>query len=287
MRSRRSSKVPIFRLLKQILLHGSKKRRASYLIFILLFATLSIYLGSEPNGTYGYYTVDKVIDGDTVIVKELDPHVRYLGIDSPEILTDDSPGDPLSEEAKRFNERLVYGKRVKLEFDREKYDPYGRVLAYVFVDGVFVNEELVRNGLARALVIKPNDRYADIIYRAEEEAKRERKGIWGNLSKLRPPPENINFLIKPFKASEHIGHRVVVRGKIVDYRKSKKVLVLNMEGDLDIVIFSDNWDEFEFFGIAPERHYVGKPVEVIGRVTVYRGKPQIIVSHPISIRSLM
>ncbi|GIW48174.1 MAG: hypothetical protein KatS3mg078_2051 [Deltaproteobacteria bacterium] len=60
-----------------------------------------------------------------------------------------------------------------------------------------------------------------------------------------------------------------------------------MEGDLDIVIFSDNWDEFEFFGIAPERHYVGKPVEVIGRVTVYRGKPQIIVSHPISIRSLM
>jgi micrococcal nuclease len=287
MRSRRSSKVPIFRLLKQTLLHGSKKKRASYLIFILLFAALSIYLGSEPDSTYGYYTVDKVIDGDTVVVKELDPHVRYLGIDSPEILTDDSPGDPLSEEAKRFNERLVYGKRVKLEFDREKYDSYGRVLAYVFVDGVFVNEELVRNGLARALVIKPNDRYADVIYRAEEEAKRERKGIWGNLSNLKPPPENTNFLIKPFKASEYVGQRVVVRGKIVDYRKSKKVLVLNMEGDLDIVIFSDNWDEFEFFGIAPERHYVGKPVEVIGRVTVYRGKPQIIVNHPISIRSFM
>jgi micrococcal nuclease len=227
-----------------------------------------------------------VIDGDTVILGGVDTHVRYLGIDAPEILTDESPGDPISIESKQFNERLVLGKKVKLEFDREKYDHYGRMLAYVHVDGIFVNEEMVRNGLARAFIVEPNDKYFQVIYKAEEQAKRERKGIWGELSKRKATSENAKFLVKPSQASRYIGQRVVVRGKITDFRKSDKVIVLNMEGDMDVVIFSGDWGNFYFFGLTPEKYYLGKAVEVVGRVKMYRGKPQIVIGHPISIKDI-
>jgi micrococcal nuclease len=260
-------------------------RRGLYLLVVLAFSLIPLYFKTELTGG-SEYVVKGVIDGDTVILQGVDTPLRYLEIDTPEILTDESPGDPISQEARDLNESLVYGKRVKLEFDKEKYDQYGRMLAYVFVDGVFVNQEMVRNGLARALVIRPNDKYADLIREAENQAKRERKGIWGNIDKINPPPENERFLIKPSQAARYNGQRVVVRGKIVDSRKSRKVVVLDMENELDVVVFSGDLENFTFFGIAPERYYVGRPVEVIGRVKMYKGKPEIIVSHPISIRSL-
>ena len=60
-----------------------------------------------------------------------------------------------------------------------------------------------------------------------------------------------------------------------------------MEDELDIVLFREDWDDFHFFDIRPEDYYIGKPVEVIGKVKMYRGRPNIIVNHPISIRALM
>ncbi|HWP91469.1 MAG TPA: thermonuclease family protein [Thermodesulfobacteriota bacterium] len=227
-----------------------------------------------------------MIDGDTIVLEGVNTQVRYLAIDAPEIPTEESPGDPLSLEAKRFNESLVGGKTVRLEFDEEKYDYYGRMLAYVYVDELFVNQEMVRSGLARAFIIKPNDKHERIIYEAEEQARRGRKGIWGDHRGFKPPDENVRFLIKPSQASRYIGQRVVVRGKITDFRKSDKVIVLEMENEMDVVIFSGDWGNFDFFGIVPEKYYPGKPVEVVGRVKMYRGKPQIVAGHPILIREL-
>jgi len=280
-----SEKLTFLGLLKKVGYFIKPTKRILPLL-ILIFVALSIYFQSELSSDRNKYTVSEVIDGDTVTIKGFDASVRYLGIDTPEILTEDSPGDPLAEKARNLNRRIVNGKKVRLEFDKQKYDDYGRLLANVFVDTTFVNEEIVRSGLARALIIKPNEKYASRILEAERQAKRERRGIWGKLSELNPPPENKRFLIKPSQASRYVGERVVVRGKITDFRKSNKVLVLNMEDDLDLVIFPNSWDNFSFFGIIPEKYYVGEPVEVIGRVKMYKGTPEIIVSHPISIRSL-
>ncbi len=266
------------------------KRISIYSIVVLGLLLIPIYfkteLKSKLSSNNTEYTVESVIDGDTVILEGVDTHVRYLGIDTPEIPLEDSPGDPFSLDAKNLNEILVAGKRVKLEFDKEKYDEYGRMLAYVFADGVFVNGNIARNGLARAFIIKPNDKYANVIYQAQVQAKRERKGIWGNLSNVAPHSENKNFIIEPSQASRYIGQRVVVSGKIRDFRKSEKVLSLKIYDALDIVIFSGDWENFKFFDINPEKYYLGKQVEVIGRVKVYKGKPQIVISHPISIRSI-
>ncbi len=288
MRSKRDSQIStLLALLRSAGL--SRRYKGLCLLLAIILLGLSIYFKSGSRTQLdggGEYTVADVIDGDTVALNGSDTHIRYLEIDAPEILHSDSPGDPLAEEAKSLNERLVSGKKIRLEFDREKYDPYGRELAYVFADGVFVNEEIVREGLARAFIIKPNDRYADRILSAEEEAKRERRGIWGDLSSLKPPPDDVNFLIKPSQASRYNGQRVVVRGKITDSRKSSKVIVLKMESDLDITIFPDSWGNFRFFGINPETYYVGRPVEVIGKVRMYKGRPEIVINHPISIRTI-
>src|SRR5574341_1718331 len=285
MTTKPSEKLTFLELLKKLGYFIKLTKRILPLL-ILIFVALSIYFQSELNSDSNKYMVSKVIDGDTVTIEGFDTSVRYLGIDTPEMLTEDSPGDPLAEKARDLNRRIVNGKKVRLEFDKQKYDDYGRLLANVFVDNTFVNEEIVRSGLARALIIKPNEKYASRILEAEKQAKKERKGIWGKLSELNPPSGNTRFLIKPSQASRYVGERVVVRGKITDFRKSKKVLVLSMEDDLDLVIFPNSWDNFSFFGIIPEKYYVGEPVEVIGRVKMYKGTPEIIISHPISIRSL-
>jgi micrococcal nuclease len=261
--------------------------KGPYSIIILLLLIVTFLFISDLSGD-DVYSVKSVIDGDTIVLEDISStNVRYLGIDSPEVKSLDGPGDPLSDEARRINKNLVDGKKIRLEFDKERFDPYGRTLAYVFVDDIFVNEQLLRSGLAKALLIKPNDRYAERLLRAEKAAKDLRRGIWGDLSSLTSPEGNSDFVIKPASATRYIDQRVVVRGKITKFRKSEKVLVLKMEDVLDIVLFPDSLSNFSFFNIIPEDYYLGKPVEVIGKIRMYRGRPNIIISHPISIRALM
>jgi micrococcal nuclease len=261
--------------------------KGPYSIVIILLLLLTLVFISDLSGE-DVYRVKSVIDGDTIVLEDISStNVRYLGIDSPEVRTLDGPGDPLSDEARRVNENLVDGKKVRLEFDKERFDPYGRTLAYVFVDDIFVNERLLSSGLAKTLIIPPNDKYGKRLQKAEKEAKDLRRGIWGDLSSLKSPEGNSDFVIKPASATRYIDQRVVVRGKITKFRKSDKVLVLKMEDVLDIVLFPDSWSNFSFFNIIPEDYYLGKPVEVIGKVRMYRGRPNIRISHPISIRVLM
>ena len=258
----------------------------SYIKFLILF--LMLFVSCDLSAESKKFRVLGVIDGDTVIINHPKAkRLRYTGINAPENLNAESPGDPFYLESTLMNKRLVGGRDITIEFDQEKYDPYGRVLGYVFVDGVFVNEELVKEGLARSFFIEPNTKYKERILKAEDEAKKYKRGIWSNPRNFITPSANGNFLIKPLAAKDYIDQRVVVRGKVNELRKkNSKVIVLTMEEDLDLVIFSDNLSSYEFFGIDPANYYLGKPVEVIGRVSVYRGRPQIIISHPITIKVL-
>ena len=254
--------------------------------FAIFIAVFLIYVALDIDGEK-CYLVTEIVDGDTIRIKDgLESSVRYLGIDTPEILTEFSPGDPFGSEAGELNKKLVNEKRVCLEFDKERYDPYGRILAYVYVDGLLVNEELVKKGLARSLIFDPNRKFEDRIKSAENLAKNKRLGIWGDLKNYPKIHKNSKFLIKPANADRFVGERVVVRGKINGYRKSEKVLVLKMEEGLNIVVFPDTLKYFHFFGIEPEKKYIGIPVEVTGKVKMYKGRPEIIIRHPYSIRSL-
>ncbi|MCL0053044.1 thermonuclease family protein [Dehalococcoidales bacterium] len=102
--------------------------------------------------------------------------VRYIGIDAPEIHPE---LEAYGMEALQANRELVEGKIVHLERDVSETDKYGRLLRYVYVDDVFVNAELVRQGLAQAKAYPPNTKYQEYLEKLEQQARLAGKGIWG------------------------------------------------------------------------------------------------------------
>lgn len=121
-----------------------------------------------------------VVDGDTIEVALDDAveDVRYIGIDTPESVAPGEPVECFGKAASRENERLVGDEAVRLVFDAERRDHYGRLLAYVHIGGLFVNGELVARGYARTLEIEPNTTRAARLGRLEAEAGREGRGLW-------------------------------------------------------------------------------------------------------------
>lgn len=123
-----------------------------------------------------------MIDGDTIVI-EGDERVRYIGIDTPELASSRIAGEYLAEEAKAFNRKMVEGKRIVLEFDHQKMDRYGRLLAYVYVGQTMVNEELVREGFARERAYPPNLKYQRKFESIEKDARNRKRGIWSREEK--------------------------------------------------------------------------------------------------------
>ena len=124
--------------------------------------------------------VTRVVDGDTVEVT-LDgstEDVRYIGVDTPESVSPGEPVECFGRRAGEFNRELVEGERVSLTFDEELRDRYGRLLAYVRVDGLLVNAELVRRGMARTLEIEPNTARAELLARLQRRAGSLGRGLW-------------------------------------------------------------------------------------------------------------
>lgn len=122
--------------------------------------------------------VRQVYDGDTVALSSGE-HVRYLGVDAPEIDHKGGPSDFMALEAKAANAKLVQGKPVRLEFDQERKDRHGRLLAYVFLEkGDMVNALLVKQGMARVFLQPPNLKYYSLLLDSQRLAMTEKVGIW-------------------------------------------------------------------------------------------------------------
>ena len=127
-------------------------------------------------------TVAHVVDGDTIVAAFGDGHtetVRVLGVDTPETVDPRKPVQCFGPEASAYAKRRLTGRRVRLELDVERRDRYGRLLAYVIVDGHRYEDELLRRGLARVLIIAPNGAHARTMLSIELEARRARRGVWG------------------------------------------------------------------------------------------------------------
>ena len=123
-------------------------------------------------------TVSWVFDGDTIRLSN-GTRVRYAGVNTPEVAHDGQPAQPLADEAYLLNRRLTQGGQVRIQVDKEKYDQYGRLLAYVFLpDGTFVNGALVEKGLAMVYTTPPNVRYDRDLFTLQRAAVRERVGLW-------------------------------------------------------------------------------------------------------------
>lgn len=142
---------------------------------VVLFAILTMACASLSFGKD--YVVKKVIDGDTIQL-ESGETVRYIGIDAPELYVKEGGFEFFAKEAARYNKKLVMLKKVNLEFDKEKKDSHGRLLAYVFVKNTFVNAEMVRLGYAKVMTKPPNTKYKDVLVAQQQKAAREDLGLW-------------------------------------------------------------------------------------------------------------
>lgn len=126
------------------------------------------------------YRVERVIDGDTLLLANR-ARVRLQGVDTPETVKPNHAVERFGPEAAEFTRHFVAqaGGVVRLQFDRERIDKYGRFLAYVWAGDRMLNEELVREGLATA---ETQYRYSNSMKtrfrRAEDDARAARRGIW-------------------------------------------------------------------------------------------------------------
>jgi micrococcal nuclease len=138
-----------------------------------------------------YLYVSRVIDGDTIKLSNGE-RVRLIGIDTPEAYYSDKMArdsrrsgediktiEAMGRKASEFTKSLVKGKRVRLEYDVDRYDRYGRTLAYVYLeDGTFVNAKIVEAGYAQVMTIPPNVKHADYFLELQRKARADNRGLW-------------------------------------------------------------------------------------------------------------
>jgi micrococcal nuclease len=119
----------------------------------------------------------RAVDGDTL---ELDggERVRLIGVDTPETVDPRRPVQYFGKEASAFTHRMAQGRSVRLEYDQDTRDRYGRTLAYVYLqDGTFLNAEIIRQGYGHAYTRFPF-RYQAEFLALEREARAQGRGLW-------------------------------------------------------------------------------------------------------------
>ena len=208
------------------------KRRSSLkpvgwiLILLLGFASWDAPLTADERAR-----VKRINDGDTVQLAD-GRLLRYIGVNAPEIDHARHTAQPLGFEARTRNAELVAGQSVRLEFDIERLDDYGRTLAYVFLpDGSMVNERLLQSGLAFCLFIMPNVKHESRLLAAQRAAMRARSGLWQSWRE---------------EEGRYVGNRNSRRFHLASCPEAKRIAPRNR------VLFSKRWDAF-WAGYSPSR----------------------------------
>lgn len=189
-----------------------------------------------------WVTIKRVADGDTIILQD-GRHVRYIGIDTPEIDHENQRAAPLGYEARAYNRQLVEGQDLRLMFDREKKDRYGRILAYVYRrDGLFVNLELLKKGYAYVMYHYPNTFKEALFLSAQRKAMQRGRGIWRKVKKDNKPSQ------------AYLGNRRSKRFHAHNCPMAQKMSVKNR------VSLNNRWDAF-WSGYAPARECIDFPAD--------------------------
>jgi len=128
--------------------------------------------------------VYKVVDGDTFWVRNRQGNkvkIRLIGIDAPEDRNAfHKKKHPFGIVSKRYLDSLILDKNIRLEYDVDSLDRYGRTLAYAYLHDVFINENMIKNGYALLMTVPPNVRYASQFVEGQNHARLNRLGLWNS-----------------------------------------------------------------------------------------------------------
>lgn len=172
-----------------------------FALFVLLFAFLAGYAGEKSEKSVSSkhvevgmvaqsesplktevedretFLVTRTIDGDTIEIAS-GVRIRLIGINAPEIGGQRTSAECFGIEAARRTKELIEGKQIALERDVSETDAYGRLLRYVYINGIMLNELLVREGYAHASAYPPDVKYANQLRDAEHIARARGSGLW-------------------------------------------------------------------------------------------------------------
>ncbi|MDX5321544.1 MAG: thermonuclease family protein [Bacteroidota bacterium] len=160
-----------------------KSLRIVLIFLLILEACVEPGPAEKAENKTRWFPVTQVIDGDTFWINdgsEKWKKVRFIGIDCPETRkTRKKEVGYYGKEAKEYVQKRLNGQSVRLEFDVDQTDQYGRLLAYVYLkDGTFLNAELVEMGFAEVMTIPPNVAHADEFIGLQKHARGNRIGMW-------------------------------------------------------------------------------------------------------------
>jgi micrococcal nuclease len=226
-----------------------------------------------------YYQVDRVIDGDTLVL-EGEQHVRLLGIQAPERARKERPADPFAKKSKHALVQMVEGQPLRLVFDQTKKDRYGRWLAHLYTSsGQWVQGELVRHGMARIYSFPDNRANVHALLELEVEARNARLGLWSL-------PEYQVFEASRQEALPSQGF-VVIEGEVQDVAEVRGHIYLNFGTDWrEDVTFFIHRKYRKYFDVLDLQALEGK--ELRGRGWVFpKNGPMIEISHPEQIEVIL
>lgn len=156
-----------------------KSFNRSLFIIFLLFLLVNVVAAQE------WRICIRVIDGDTIVL-DGNEIIRLIGVDTPETKAPRKPVQYFGKEAYEFTKGLVEGKKVRLEYDQERTDKYGRTLAYVYLEDMsFLNAEIIKQGYGFAYTQFPF-KYLEQFREYEKEARENNRGLWGPKEEIKP-----------------------------------------------------------------------------------------------------
>jgi micrococcal nuclease len=214
--------------------------------------------------------VTQVLDGDSFRVND-GREIRLIGINAPEFGKNGKPNEPLAREARDFLMRMIAGRDVELEYDKERHDRYRRTLAHAFLgDKRSVEETMLREGFAFLIAQPPNLAHLDNNAKAEAEARRATRGVWAEpyykpraVLQLGPGDTGFRF----------------VEGTVRRVSRGRYSLYLDLADRFTVVVPREHWT---YFGGDPER-FAGKRLITRGWVTTHENRLRLRLSHPVMV----
>jgi micrococcal nuclease len=224
----------------------------------LLFAFAPCVSADCGQAKGALFEVVRVVDGDTLRLMD-GRSVRVIGVNAPEIKRGNKPGQPLGVAARAATQSFIdaAGGKVRLGYEREQTDRYGRLLAHVYnTHGRSLGHHLLRQGLVFAVAVPPNVALASCLYKAQDEARQKRLGIWGNRAWAAQPATALFVGDEGFR-------RVKGRVEKVDINSA---VWIELEGKLVIRVARKDW---QYFPQKPRdwQNLKGKTLELEGWIT--------------------
>ncbi len=148
-------------------------KTSHYIMVVAIMGLLAFLVNENRQGILAKTVfIERVIDGDTYVTRD-GVHLRLIGINCPELK------EKYGQAAKEFAEELVLNRRATIKYGKGKHDVYGRTLVYIYVgEERMINQILLIDGYAEVMTVKPNVKYAEFFQVLEDDAKKERVGMW-------------------------------------------------------------------------------------------------------------